>query len=346
MAFEGLAVRPPVAPMLARLTRELPIGDFLYEPKWDGFRAIVFRDGVDIEIQSRHGRPFARYFPDVVAAVRELAAPRLVLDGEIVVIRDGRFDFEALMLRTHPAASRVAALAAASPATFVAFDLLADGDLSLLDSPLAERRAGLERIAAANGRIRLTPATADADVAGRWLDHYPGGGVDGVMAKDRRAPYEPGKRSMLKVKRERTADCVVAGVRTFPDGDVASLVLGLYDDTGILRHVGVCSAFAASRRRTLAAELAPRVVPLRRHPWESGFGLDRSPIGRLKGSAGRWDPSMPMDWIPIDPLVVEVAYTAVDGHRFRHPAQFRRWRPDREPRSCTLDQLTPVMLDR
>ncbi|MDQ2690061.1 MAG: ATP-dependent DNA ligase [Chloroflexota bacterium] len=325
--------------MLARLVREIPLGDYLYEPKWDGFRAIVFRDGDEVEVQSRHGRPFARYFPDVVAAVASLSHERFVIDGEIVIIRDGRFDFEQLMLRTHPAASRVASLSASMPATFIAFDLLAQDGEGLMESPFAERRARLERLVPSDARITLTPATHDPEVAVGWLRRYPGGGVDGVVAKDRTAPYEPGRRTMIKVKLERTVDCVVAGVRVFADGGIASLLLGLHDDAGVLRHVGVCTSFAASRRREIAEQLAGRVVPLAGHPWAGGFGLERSPVGRLKGAAGRWQPGMSMDWIPIDPLVAEVAYTALDGHRFRHPASFLRWRPDREPRSCMLDQL-------
>jgi ATP-dependent DNA ligase len=325
--------------MLARLARDIPLGDYLYEPKWDGFRALVFRDGDEIEIQSRHGRPFTRYFPDVVAAVRRLPHPQLVLDGEIVIVQDGRFDFETLMLRTHPAASRVAALAAASPATFIAFDLLADGAESLLGCAFAERRARLEQVLGSADGIRLSPASDDADLAARWLHGDALAGVDGVMAKARSGVYEPGRRSMIKVKLERTADCVVAGFRAFPDGDVASLLLGLYDEGGVLRHVGVCSNFANRRRRELADERFSRTVPLEGHPWAAGFGLERSPIGRLKGAAGRWQPGMSMDWMPIEPLVAEVAFSAVDGRRFRHPAQFRRWRPDREPESCTFEQL-------
>jgi ATP-dependent DNA ligase len=339
MPFNGLAVRPPVAPMLARLRRDLPLGDFLYEPKWDGFRAIAFRDCDEIEIQSRHERPLARYFPDIVQAVRGLPHPQLVVDGEILVPRGDRFDFEALMLRTHPAASRVADLAAAAPATFVAFDLLADGSGSLLASPFGERRARLQQLALTGDHIRLTPATDNPGLAARWLDGHTTAGIDGVIAKDRNAAYEPGRRAMIKVKLERTVDCVVAGLRVFLDGSIASLLLGLYDSTGVLRHVGVCAAFSGRRRQELSDELQARVVPLGRHPWSAGFGLERSPIGRLKGAAGRWEPGMTMDWIPIEPLVAEVAYTAVDGRRFRHPAQFRRWRPDRDPVSCTLEQL-------
>ena len=339
MAFETLGVRPPLSPMLARREREIPDGDYLYEPKWDGFRAIVFRDGDDVEIQSRHGRPFARYFPEVATAVRQLPAGEVVLDGEVVVVRDGRFDFEALMLRTHPAASRVATLSAASPATFVAFDLLAEGPRSLLQVPFAERRARLGEVVPPDGPVQLTPATPDAVAARGWLRGTALDGVDGVMAKDRGGRYQPGKRALVKVKLERTVDCVVGGVRLFPDGRVASLLLGLHDEGGVLRHIGVSASFSALRRQEFAIHLAARVVPITGHPWEHGFGLERSPLGRLKGAAGRWQPGMSMDWVPIAPLVAEVAYTAVDAGRFRHPAQFGRWRPDREPASCSLDQL-------
>jgi ATP-dependent DNA ligase len=340
MPLEGLAVRPPVAPMLGRLQRSIPLGDYLYEPKWDGFRAIVFRDADQIEIQSRHGRPLGRYFPDVVDAVGRLSPSQLVLDGEIVIVRDGRFDFETLMLRTHPAASRVAGLAAASPATFVVFDLLADATGSLMGLAFAERRARLDAAIKASDNIWVTQVTGDAHVAAGWLHEPSSAGTDGVMAKDRAGLYQPGRRSWTKVKLERTADCVVAGIRVFADGAIASLLLGLYDASGMLRHVGVCAAFSDRRRFELSHELAQRVVPLHGHPWEAGFGLERSPIGRLKGAAGRWLPDMPMDWLPIQLLVVEVAFTAVDGLRFRHPAHFRRWRPDRAPESCVLEQLS------
>lgn len=340
MAFERLAVRPAVKPMLARLVREIPSGDYAYEPKWDGFRALVFRDGDEVEIQSRHGRPFARYFPEIVAAIGQLQDDRVVLDGEIVVVRDGRFDFEHLMLRTHPAASRVAQLAADAPASFIAFDILAIGDAGLMDAPFLRRREQLEAAFADKpDDVRLTPMTDDPAIARGWLGRFVSGAADGVVAKHHALAYEPGKRAMLKVKVERTADCVVAGFRLFPGRLVASLLLGLHDETGALRHVGVCAAFSATRRRELYERLAGRSMPLDAHPWRDGFGLEASPLGRLKGSAGRWHPGMTMDWVPIEPLVAEVAYDTVDAGRFRHPAQFRRWRPDREPQSCTFGQL-------
>ena len=329
--------------MLAKLARELPRGDYLYEPKWDGFRALAFRDRADVDIRSRHGRPLARYFPEVVEAIAALREERLVLDGEIVVAGPDGFDFAALMARLHPAASRVERLRRETPARLVVFDLLAVGDESLLDVGFGDRRARLESLARSPGEAFLvTPATADSDVAAGWLESFRGGGIDGVVAKHTSLPYEPGKRAMVKVKRERTAECVVAGFRPMVEADaVSSLVLGLYDDAGELRHVGVVTSFTRDTRERLTAELAPLVTGIEGHPWEHGFGLGPSPLGRLLGAAGRWDPaSMPMDWVPVRPeLVCEVAYDQVDQGRFRHPARFRRWRPDRDPRSCTLDQL-------
>ncbi|MFN2484661.1 MAG: ATP-dependent DNA ligase [Candidatus Limnocylindria bacterium] len=336
-------VRPPLAPMLARLARELPRGRYLYEPKWDGFRALVFRDEAEVDIRSRHDRPFARYFPELVAALRKLPSEACVVDGEIVVIGPESFDFEALMLRLHPTSSRVERLSVETPASFVAFDLIASDGVDLRAEPFADRRERLERLfAGASGPLLLTPATDDADVAAEWLAGVEGGGVDGVVAKHISLAYVPGKRAMVKVKSERTADCVVAGFRLVVDGHgVASLLLGLYDAAGELRHVGVTASFTQQRRRELLEELAPLVTPLAGHPWERGFGLGRSPTGRLAGSAGRWDPGeMPLDWIPLRPeRVCEVTYDTPDGERFRHPAHFRRWRPDREPRSCTFEQF-------
>ncbi|HEV2786236.1 MAG TPA: ATP-dependent DNA ligase [Solirubrobacteraceae bacterium] len=328
-------------PMLAKLVRALPDGDFVYEPKWDGFRCLAFRDGDEIDLRSRHGRPLGRYFPELTAALLAMAERRFALDGEVLVLERGRFDFAALMARLHPAESRVRELARSTPAMFVAFDLLWVGDEDLRAAGAAERRA---RLAQLLGGVRpplfLTPATGDREVAARWLEQFRGGGLDGVIAKPRAGPYEGGARAMLKVKHERTADCVVAGVRPTPDGDVASLLLGLYDAQGALEHVGVASSFARHVRARMAVELAPLAAPIEGHPWERGFLLGGGPMGRLKGAAGRWQPGMTMDWIPIAPQrVCEVRYTQVDGHRLRHPARFERWRPDREPHSCRLEQL-------
>jgi ATP-dependent DNA ligase len=296
-----------------------------------------------VELRSRNGRPFARYFPEIVAALASIDESRFVVDGELVLVVGERFDFPALMGRLHPAASLVARLAAERPATLVVFDAIAVGDDDLRAQPFVERRARLERLLHdPPPGIELTPQTADAATAERWLHRPPSGGVDGVMAKERSAPYVEGARRLLKVKRERTADCVLAGFRLVPGTPaVSSLLLGLYDGGGALVHVGVCSSFSNRRRRELYAELGDLRMPIDEHPWRAGYLLSGGLTGRLPGSAGRWDPvSMPLDWAPIDPrLVCEVAYEQVDGARFRHPARFRRWRPDREPASCTLDQL-------
>ncbi|HEX2111661.1 MAG TPA: ATP-dependent DNA ligase [Gaiellaceae bacterium] len=336
------ALGPPLAPMLARLARELPRGGYLYEPKWDGFRALVFRDGEEIDIRSRHGRPLARYFPELVEGVDALAVARFVGDGEIVAAEPSGAYFAALMARLHPAASRVERLRRETPARLVLFDLIAVGDEDLRGAPFEERRARLATLlAGAAPPIHLTPLTESFDVARDWLDRFAGAGVDGVVAKHRSLPYEPGRRAMVKVKRERTADCVVAGFRWLAEARlVGSLLLALYDG-GELRHIGVATSFPRDRRAALVDELAPLVTSLERHPWRSGFGLEPSPLGRLLGAAGRWDPSqMAMDWVPLRPeRVCEVAYDQLDDRRFRHPARFRRWRPDRDPRSCRFDQL-------
>jgi ATP-dependent DNA ligase len=337
----SLPVEPPLAPMLARLQRELPLGPYVYEPKWDGFRCLAFRDGDDVDLRSRHGRPLARYFPEVTAALRSLDRDGFVLDGEIVLEAD-RFDFAALLARLHPAASRVERLSAETPATLIAFDLLALGDADLRARPFEERRSLLENLVGeGTSALRVTQLTDDPDVAARWLERSHGSGVDGVVAKRRDAPYEAGLRAMVKVKHERTADCVVAGFRWLVDRPLpSSLLLGLYDAGGELRHIGVASAFAEHQRRALLEELEPLAVMLAGHPWEHGFLVAGSPVGRLKGAAGRWTPEMEQDWVPVAPTrVCEVAYDHVDRDRFRHPARFRRWRPDRDPRSCTFEQF-------
>jgi ATP-dependent DNA ligase len=337
----GTPVRPPVAPMLARLVRELPRDGLCYEPKWDGFRCLAFRDAAQVDLRSRHDRPLGRYFPEVRAAVRALDAADVVLDGELLAERDGRADFDALLQRLHPAASRVDRLAAATPASFVAFDLLARDGRDLRDRPYAQRRAALEELlAGAEQGVTLTPSVADPGVAERWAHGDLGAGFDGVVAKPVGGRYEPGRRGWWKVKPERAADCVVAGFRVAGDA-VSSLLLGLYDHAGSLRHVGVVSSFTEKDRRALLPVLAPYVTDLEQHPWRAGFALEGGSIGRLAGSAGRWTPEMTRDWVPLRPaLVCEVAYDRPDGLRFRHPARFRRWRPDRTPASCTVDQLT------
>ena len=338
-----LPVRPPLAPMLARLARELPVGDYIYEPKWDGFRCLAFRSGDLVDLRSRNERRLARYFPELVEALLALTARRFALDGEIVVPADSGFDFEALLARLHPAASRVERLRAETPATLISFDLLAVDDVDLRPQPFAERRKRLVRLLEDAPRAILpTRITEDREVAAEWLDRSGQGGIDGVVAKRRSLPYSPGDRAMVKVKAERTADCVVAGF-CWLGGEpvVSSLLLGLWDSNGELRHVGVASQFPRTRRRELAEELVPLAVPLQGHPWERGFLVAGSPIGRLKGAAGSWRPGeMELDWVPLASVrVCEVAYDHLDAGRFRHPARFRRWRDDRDPCSCTFEQL-------
>ena len=344
-----LPLEPTLEPMLARLERELPRDGYLYEPKWDGFRCLAFRDGDEVDLRSRNHRPLARYFPELVAALLALPERVFVLDGEIVALRNGRFDFAALLARLHPAASRVERLRRETPAAFVAFDLLARDGEDLRGQPFSERRRLLARLlAGASPPVYLTPLTDDRDRATRWLERYQGAGIDGVVAKHRDLRYEPGRREMVKVKRERTADCVVGGFRWLVDRPLpSSLLLGLYGEDSSLRHVGIASSFSEARRRTLLEELRPHVTPLAAHPWERGFLLAGSPTGRLPGAAGRWTPEeMVQDWTPVVPdLVCEVAYEQVDDHRLRHPARFLRWRPDRDPSSCRLDQLEAPPVD-
>jgi ATP-dependent DNA ligase len=332
--------------MLARLARELPLGDYFYEPKWDGFRCLAFRDGADVDLRSRNGRPLARYFPELVEALLALGDDRFALDGEIVVASDDELDFTALLARLHPAASRVERLRHETPSQLIAFDVLAAGGVDLHSQPFVERRRVVEELLReAQPPLFVTPLTEDPVEAARWLDRYQGGGIDGVVAKHRDLRYEPGRRSMVKVKHEHTADCVVAGFRLLVDRPLpSSLLLGLYDDGGALRHVGIAAAFSAARRADLLQILRPLVVPLAGHPWEHGFQLAGSPAGRLPGAAGRWAPDeMEQDWIPVSPtLVCEVAYDQLDDRRFRHPARFRRWRPDRDASTCRLDQLAPA----
>jgi ATP-dependent DNA ligase len=337
----------PVEPMLARLVRELPTGGYMYEPKWDGFRCLAVRDGDQLELVSRHGRPLARYFPELVEALRRVEPRRWVIDGEVLVLAEERFDFGALMARLHPAASRVLELSRRTPAILVGFDLVTVDQDDLSGAGFAQRRALLEQVLAEAGApIHLTPVTDDPATAQRWLDEFQGGGIDGVVAKHRDLEYAPGRRAMLKVKREQTAECVVAGARASGDpAEIWSLLLGLYGERGALEHIGVASSFSRKRRHELFDELAPLAVPLARHPWEHGFLTGGGPMGRLAGAAGRWTPEMELDWVPLAPVrVLEVSYTQVDEHRLRHPAKFVRWRPDREPRSCRLDQLAPPPL--
>jgi ATP-dependent DNA ligase len=317
--------------MLAKLADGLPGGDYLYEPKVDGFRCLVFRDRDAVELQSRHGNPLARYFPEVVDAVLRLPADRVVLDAELVPVNG---DFPALMQRLHPAASRIALLSEQMPAALVVFDALAHDDDLLLERPLTERRARLE--AAIGGALELGAVTRSVEQARAWLAT-----AEGVMAKDARGAYLPGKRGWLKVKQRRTVDCVVAGFRWRADRPLpSSLLLGLWDEAGALEHVGVAASFGVRQAEALLETLRTHVVDLAGHPWEHGFLLGGGSVGRLRGAAGRWAPGMTMDWTPVDAtLVAEVSYDQVDERRFRHPARFVRWRPDRDPLTCTFEQL-------
>lgn len=334
-----LPVMPPVAPMLAKAAKSLPAaGDMLFEPKWDGFRCIVFRDGHEVELGSRNAKPLTRYFPDVVDAVRAQLPDKVVLDGEIVIAGACGLDFEALLQRIHPADSRVRRLAAETPASFVAFDILALGDRDVRALVFAERRPLLaEVLRAVRPPVHLTPCTDDRDVATDWFHRFEGAGLDGVIAKPARLPYKEGDRAMVKVKHERTADCVVAGYRWHKSGPiVGSLLLGLYDDDGVLHHVGVAAAFTMQRRRELVDELAP---------YRTGHDDSRFD-GRAPGGHSRWNTGRDLSFEPLRPeLVCEVAYDHLEGERFRHATHFRRWRPDREPRSCTYAQLEPAVAE-
>jgi ATP-dependent DNA ligase len=353
-----LPVNPPVAPMLAKPVKQIPEGSYSFEPKWDGFRSVIFRDGDEVEIGSRNERPLTRYFPELVAAVRSNLPPRCVIDGEIVIpdAEGRRLDFDALLQRIHPAASRVALLAGQTPAHIVAFDLLAEGDVDYMERPFAERRAALEQaLAAASAPVHLTPATTDRDLAQGWFRQFEGAGLDGIVAKPLAGAYQPDKRVMFKVKHERTADCVVAGYRLHKGSEdaVGSLLLGLHTDSGVLASVGVIGAFPLARRKELFAELQPLVTTFEGHPWNWAGG-EAGTAGRAPGArtpreaeASRWNAGKDLSFIPLRPeRVVEVRYDHMEGNRFRHTTQFVRWRPDRDPRSCTYAQLEePVSYD-
>ncbi len=340
---------PPVKPMLAKSVKKIPPG-MQYEAKWDGFRAILHRDGDDVVIGSRTGKPLTRYFPELADALRERLPERCVVDGEIVIVHGGRLDFDRLTERIHPADSRVRTLAERTPARFIAFDLLALGDESLLDTPLTERRTALERaLSGSAAPVHLAPATTDTEVAEQWFEQYEGAGLDGVIAKPLDLPYRPDARLMYKIKHERTADVVVAGYRFHKSGPVVgSLLLGLYDDKGALQHVGVCAAFSARRREELVEELEPLVMdPPTGHPWASWADAAAHEGARLPGAQSRWSAKKDLSWVALRPeRVCEVAYDHMEGDRFRHTAQFRRWRPDRTPESCGYAQLEePVSYD-
>ncbi|WP_327720681.1 ATP-dependent DNA ligase [Streptomyces sp. NBC_00490] len=345
-----LPVMPPVKPMLAKSVARIPPG-MQYEAKWDGFRAIVFRDGAEVELGSRTGKSLTRYFPELAAALQERVPERCVLDGEIVIARDGRLDFDALTERIHPAASRVRTLAERTPASFVAFDLLALQDESLVDVPQSDRRTLLTTaLSGARAPVHVAPATTDVEVAQRWFEQYEGAGLDGVIAKPLTLRYLPDERAMFKIKHERTADVVVAGYRFHKSGPiVGSLLLGLHDDAGTLQHVGVSAAFPMKRRAELVAELEPlRMEDASGHPWAAWSDEAAHESARLPGAPSRWSGKKDLSWVAIRPeRVAEVAYDHMEnGVRFRHTARFRRWRPDREPESCTYAQLEePVRYD-
>jgi ATP-dependent DNA ligase len=356
MAGPAFPIAPPVEPMLAKLTSDVPSGDFLYEPKWDGFRAIVFRGRGDVFIQSRDGRPLDRYFPELHGMFVDRLPDGCVIDGEIVIASGRGLDFDALQMRLHPAASRVARLAKETPAAFVAFDLLAANGQDLRDVVQAGRRGHLEQLLAGVAPpVHLTPMTRDREIAIEWLSRFEGAGLDGVIAKPEAGTYQPGKRAMIKVKHTRTADCVVAGFRWHKNGRnelVGSLLLGLYDDRQRLHHVGVTSSFTMTARRQLASDLEPlRAHALDSHPWrdwaDAGSG---EPVTRMPGGQSRWSAGKDLSWEPLRiERVCEVKYDHMQGDRFRHAAIFQRWRPDKPPRDCGYDQLevtTPFELAR
>jgi ATP-dependent DNA ligase len=345
MARKSFPIEPPIEPMLAKLADELPDAEgLLFEPKWDGFRAIVFRGAEEVFIQSRDARPFDRYFPDLHEALLEKLPADCVLDGEIVIATARGLDFDALQLRLHPAASRVAKLAAETPASFVAFDLLALKGRALMGEPQSERRRLLEKLLEeAKPPVYLTPVTAERARAADWLERFEGAGLDGVIAKPAGAPYQPGKRAMIKVKHARTAECVVAGFRWHKSGKgvVGSLLLGLYDEHGVLQHVGVTSSFTMEKRRQLAKELEPlRENAFEEHPWREWAQAAESDAVRMPGAQSRWSAGKDLSWEPLRiERVCEVKYDHLQGERFRHAAIFLRWRPDKRPQDCRYDQL-------
>jgi len=341
------AIAPPIEPMLSKVADEIPPGPFLYEPKWDGFRAIVFRGGGDVHIQSRDLKPLDRYFPELHEGLLTALPDGCVVDGEIVIATPHGLDFDLLQLRLHPAASRAAKLAKETPSSFVAFDLLAAGGEDLRGAPFERRRARLERLlASVTPPVHLTPMTRDRDAAVDWLERFEGAGLDGVMAKPAAGRYEPGKRVMFKIKHARTADCVVAGFRWHKDGEgrrVGSLLLGLFDDGNRLHHVGVASAFSTRTREDLVALLEPlRRNAMKDHPWKEWAAQDGST--RMPGGQSRWSAGKDLSWEPIRvALVCEVKYDHMQGDRFRHAAIFQRWRPDKKPSDCRYDQLEVTM---
>lgn len=349
-----LPVMPPVRPMLAKSVKGVPAADSVagglsYEPKWDGFRCVVFRDRDEILLASRSTKELTRYFPELVEALRANLPPRCVLDGEIFLAIDGRLEFDRLSERIHPAASRVATLSVETPASFVAFDLLALGDESLLDEPFAVRRSRLqEALASVEAPVHITRTTTDAAEAETWFERFEGAGLDGVVAKPLGKPYAPNGRTMLKIKHARTADVVVAGYRlhktsTPEEPLLGSMLLGLYDDEGLLQHVGVAASFTAARRAELIDELDALRVDLADHPWALWQNAEAQADSRLPGAQSRWSSGKDLSFVPLAPTrVAEVGYEHMEGTRFRHTAQFKRWRPDREPGSCGYAQLEEI----
>jgi ATP-dependent DNA ligase len=338
-------VKPPVLPMLAKRVDEIPVGeDWLFEPKWDGFRALVFREADEILIQSRDGKSLNRYFPELIETLRQQLPDSCALDGEIVIASANGLDFDALQLRIHPAASRVNLLSKQIPASIVFFDLLCEGEQNLMDEPFRRRREALEKLLfSAKAPLHLTPATTERTVASDWFRRFEGAGLDGVIAKPTSGIYEPDKRVMLKVKHERDCDCVVAGFRWHKNGEgtaIGSLLLGLFDDSGFLQHVGVCASFTKAKRIELVKYLEPyRKEALSNHPWKR----EVADGDRMPGGQSRWSQGKDLSWEPLRPeLVLEVAYEHMQGSRFRHMAQFRRWRLDKSPHDCTYAQLEVV----
>jgi ATP-dependent DNA ligase len=347
-----LPVNPPVLPMLANRVSDLPPGEgWIFEPKWDGFRTLIFRDGDELFIQSRDEKPLDRYFPELIEPLKKQLPTKCVVDGEIVIVQNGLLDFESLQLRLHPAASRAKLLSEQIPASVVFFDMLCEGDRSLCAEPFSARRAALERaLAGAAPPLHITPATRDRDVATDWFRRFEGAGLDGVIAKPDHGTYEPNKRVMYKVKHERECDCVVAGFRWHKNSEgtaLGSLLLGLWNDEGHLDHVGVCASFTAAKRKELVEFLAPyRENALDGHPWREwaeAQKVEPAVTARRPGMVSRWNTGKDLTWEPLRPeLVVQVAYDHMQGTRFRHTAQFRRWRTDKRPRDCTFEQLEVV----
>jgi ATP-dependent DNA ligase len=344
---------PPISPMLAKAVSGVPETKGLaFEPKWDGFRCIVFFDGNEVLLGSRNEKPLDRYFPDVVEMVRSALPRPCVLDGEIVIATDDGLNFDLLTQRIHPAASRVKMLSETTPASFVAFDLLALDDEDFRSKPFAERRIALsELFESIEPPMYLTPVTTDRSTAQEWFKEFEGAGLDGIVAKDVTQPYVENKRTMLKIKHERTADCVVAGFRWHKSGGVVgSLLLGLFDDDGVLHHVGITSSFTMARRKELVDELTEyRMDDLAGHPWEAWASPPETEMQRKPGAVSRWNAKKDLSWEPLRPdLVVEVAYSQMQGNRFRHATTFKRWRTDRDPSSCNYAQLevpTPMIID-